>query len=100
MNKSQYEQLRKQAQSLIFRFKDLCDDRSHELARSIDRSLQKIEDELQTYKNPRSIEATVHNLERTFSAWEHEQVMDFRHASYFEDQMRGLKVSLRQFENY
>lgn len=100
MNKQQYQDMQKLAQHLENRFRDLCDNISHPIARSFEQRLRKLEDDLQTTRNPRSIEHHVADLEDDFDRLDNLEVMDHNHASYFADQMRQIKISLRNFDNY
>lgn len=102
MNPSQYQTGRNCAQQLEYKIRDWLDDKAHPIgARLIDGS-RKIEDDFQTQRNPRSIEA---NIKSFLSILEDLQrfetpVMDAQHARWLHDQYENLMHDLRKFDNY
>ena len=100
MNKQQYEDMQKLVQQLENRFRDVCDNIDNPVSRSFEQRLRSLEDNLQMTKNPRSIENDVAQLEDDFNRLDNIEVMDHTDANYFTDQMRQIKVDIRNFDNY
>lgn len=100
MNRAQYDQLRKHVTSLEYKLKDAIDDHTHADARHFKDDLRRIEDTLQAYANPRSIEALVKNAQNKFKNYDNAAVMSQQDLNYFEDCMNDIVQDLRKFDNY
>lgn len=100
MNKQQYDQLRKYIQSLEYKLKDMLDDPGHADARRFKDDLRRVEDALQTQKNPRTIEADVKRLEHAFKTYDNLSVISQSELNTLENAMEHARNQLRKFDNY
>jgi guanylate kinase len=100
MNRAQYDTLRKRVISLEHKLKDAIDDHSHTDARKFKDAMRAVEDALQVYKHPRSIEDLVKRLEQSFNSYSNPGVMNQNELNFFADHMQNIRQDLRQFENY
>lgn len=100
MDRGQYDNARRLVESLEHRFRDKVDNRSHPLSRNFEQGLRGLQDKLQTYANPRSIEADTERLKQAFRNLDDHTVMDHSDSDHFSDELEKLKMILRKFENY
>ena len=99
-NRAQYDSLRKHVVSLEHKLKDAIDDHTHADARWFKDRMRAVEDALQVYKHPRSIEDLVKQLEEAFRRFGDLTVMNQNELNFFENRMQNIRQNLRQFENY
>ncbi|MDZ7786558.1 MAG: hypothetical protein U5L95_05620 [Candidatus Saccharibacteria bacterium] len=100
MNRGQYDGLRKDVKKLEFQLKDMLDDHSHPDARRFKDAFRKLEDNLQSYKNPRSIEKDAKRLENTFKGYGNTNVISQHDINTLENRMQNICMQLRKFDNY
>jgi len=100
---AQYKQLYREVQGLRHKVHDLIDDHAHAIARALKDEVQRLEDEMEVSKKPRSLEDRIksiqHHLERAKNDSQ-ASVMDVRHAVMLDDRFDDLRMSLRRLPNY
>ena len=99
---SQYKTARQQAVNLQYKFRDSLDDKSQPMARTLESEIQRIVDDFEVKKNPRSIDDRIKQLQRQLRDVDRGDppVMDNRHAEHLYDSFEDLRLSLRDFDNY
>ena len=98
----QYEIFLKQCQNLEFKVRDLIDDANQSLGQALVSETKRLVDEVETEKNPRSLEAQVKNIQNVLDRIkdQDDSIMDYRHVSFLHESYEQLKLSLRKFDNY
>ncbi len=98
----QYKAAREQAVRMQHKFRDMLDDKSQPVARTLENEIQRIVDEFEMNKNPRSIEERIKQLQRMLKDVDRgtPPVMDNRDADFLHDNFEHLRMSLRKFDNY
>ena len=100
MDKS-YKDIYKEVQRLRFKIQDMIDDNSHQLAQALKRDIQRLEDEIEMSKSPRSLEERIKGIQRTLiAAGESNQVMNQSHSDMLHDIFEDMRMALRRFPNY
>ena len=97
----QYKHLYKEVQQLRHKLHDLIDDQAHQVARTLKDEVQRLEDEMEVSKKPRSLEDRIKSIQRNLEhAKRDSRLMDVRHASMLDDKFDDLRMSLRRLPNY
>lgn len=96
-----YKDIYKQVQSLRLKVQDLLDDHTHQLAQSLKREVQRLEDEIEMNKSPRSLEDKLKGIQRLLQTIENDtKIMNAHHADMLHDRFEDLRMTLRRFPNY
>lgn len=80
------------------RANDWLDDRSSSAARSLQTEIQRLEDDVQTRKNPRTLEARVVSVMRLLSQAGSNGTMSHSHANELIDQCENFRQQLRKMQ--
>ena len=100
---AQYKHLYQEVRNLRHKVHDLIDDHAHAVARALKDEVQRLEDEMEMSKKPRSLEDRIksiqHHLEKARSDSQI-NIMDVRHAAMLDDRFDDLRMSLRRLPNY
>lgn len=98
----EYKELHQEARRLLFRYQDLVDKPSHPSAQAFRRDLQRLEDDIQSSKNPRSIESLIVALQRQAKQIEDadDPIMQPGHADGFHDRLQDLRQEIRKHPRY
>lgn len=96
-----YKELYKDVQRLRFKIQDFIDDHAHDLAQSLKREVQRLEDEMEMSKSPRSLEDRIKGIQRNLLAAQDDgKAMSPGHADELHDRFESLRMSLRRLPNY
>jgi hypothetical protein len=98
-----YKDIYKEVQKLRHKFQDLVDEPAHRLARAIKDEIQRLEDEIEMSKKPRSLEDRVKIVQRHLAAAGEggaNAIMNAEHADYLHDAFEDLRRTLRRFPHY
>jgi hypothetical protein len=90
------EQLHRQIIDLQRKWRDHLDDPNNSGARQVDSAIQRLEDDIQTNKNPRSIEDQVKRLLQQLNSLENTSVMDNSHLNDLQRSFESMRDSLRK----
>lgn len=90
------EQLHNDIVSLQRRFRDWLDDANHPAARQLERDIQRLEDDAQVRKNPRTIEDQVKRIIAQLSNADGSGFMDDGHIDALKDQLENLRKQLQR----
>ncbi|MGI9027997.1 MAG: hypothetical protein ACR2FM_04125 [Candidatus Saccharimonadales bacterium] len=90
------DQLYKEIVSFQHRCKDDMDDRSHPIGRSLEKEVQRLEDEAQAQKNPHSIEDQVQVVMRLLHQAGDNNVMSHNHADELIRQCEDFRKKLQK----
>jgi hypothetical protein len=93
-----YKEAYKEVQSLRFKLQDYLDDHAHAIAQSLKREVQRLEDEMEMSKSPRSLEDRIKGIQRQLQSAQ--GAMSVEHADWLHDRFESLKMSLRRLPNY
>lgn len=94
-----YKELYKDVQRLRYKLQDFLDDPAHNIAQSIKRDIQRLEDEMEMSKSPRSLEDRAKGIQNQLQSLT-DQVMDKRHADEIHDGLDELRRGLKSLPNY
>lgn len=99
---AQYKAARQQAVGLQSKFRGMLDDKSQPTARTLENEIERIVNEFEVKKNPRSIDDRIKQLQRLLRDVDrgNPPVMDNRDAEFLYDSFEQLRMSLRKFDNY
>lgn len=99
---AQYKHLYQEVRNLKHKLQDLIDDHSHELARALKNEVQRLEDEMESSKKPRSLEDRIKSIQQHLDRAKNDQqgVMDVRHVNMLDDKFDDLRMGLRRLPNY
>lgn len=98
---SNHAELHKRVRNLQFRYQDLVDLPDHPTARSVRAELQRLEDEVQEQKNPRSLEGRIQTIQHFLEqAQNGEPIMDPRHSVALIDEFERMRRELRTWPEY
>lgn len=86
----------KEIVSLQHRCRDYIDDPASSAARSLEQEVQRLEDEAQVQKNPRSLEDRVKNIIRLLRQAGDEKAMSPHHADELIDRCEDLRRELQK----
>lgn len=86
----------KQAISMQNKFRQYVDLPNHEVANQLKTEIQRLTDEIESNKNPRTIEDRVKNIMRLLERGENDKVMDHQHSDDLQDMCRDLQQDLRK----
>lgn len=78
------------------RVKDWTDDPSHHLAQTLKQEVQRLEDEAQVRKNPRSLEDRVKSIIRMLEKVGEDDVMSHHHVEELIEQCEDFRKDLRK----
>jgi hypothetical protein len=98
-----YKETYREVQRLRFKVQDLLDDPAHRLARVLRDEVQRLEDEIEMSKKPRSLEDRVKVIQRHLVAAEaggDDRIMDAEHADFLHDAFEDLRRTLRRLPHY
>lgn len=90
------DQLYKEIVAFQFKVNDRIDDPSHNLSRQLKQEVQRLEDEAQVRKNPRSLEDRVKNIIRILENAFETEIMSNHHISDLVNQCEDLRHKLRK----
>ncbi len=90
------DHLYKQIVAFQFKVKDYTDDPSHHVAQSLKQEVQRLEDEAQVRKNPRSLEDRVKRVIRILEEAGEAEVMDHHHAEELIERCEDFRQDLRK----
>lgn len=90
------DQLYKEIVSFQFKVNDQIDDHSHAIAKTLKREVQQLEDEVQTRKNPRSVEHRVKGIIQILEQAGHAEVMSHEHVHHFVHECEDFRKKLQQ----
>ncbi|HTE22416.1 MAG TPA: hypothetical protein VK674_05250 [Candidatus Limnocylindria bacterium] len=99
----QYKDIYREVQRLRYKLQDLLDDPAHRLARTLRDEVQRLEDEIEMSKKPRSLEDRVKLIQRQLVAAGDggaNRIMDIEHADFLHDAFEDLRRTLRRFPHY
>jgi len=98
---AQYKELYREVQSLRHKVHDLIDDHAHALARTLKDEVQRLEDEIEMNKKPRSLEDRIKSIEQYLEhARRDSQFMDTHHVVMLHDKFKDMRMDLRRLPNY
>jgi len=86
----------KQAVALQFKFRDFRDDRSHPLNRQLETEFQRLVDEIEMQKNPRSLEDRVKQLIRVLEGVDGSPAISNHHVDELKDRCENIRDDLRK----
>ncbi len=86
----------KQATQLQFKLRDYLDQPNHAAATQLSNEVQRLTDEIESKKNPRSLEDRVKTIIRQLEVAERAQVLDDNHADDLRDRCEDLRQDLRK----
>lgn len=90
------DQLYKEIVSLQHRCNDYIDDNTTNVARSLRQEVQRLEDEAQTGKNPRSLEDRIKQVIRLLEQAGEDETISHGHANELVDQCEDLRQKLQK----
>lgn len=98
----EYKRLHEEARRLLFRYQDVIDQPNHPTAQAFRRELQRLEDDIQSSKNPRSIESLIVAMQRQVKQIEDapEPIMNPGHADDFHDRLEDMRQDIRRHPKY
>ena len=88
----------KQAIDLQFKFRDYRDEKSHPVSLQLERQIQRLTDDIESQKNPRSLEDLVKQIIRILSEADGSGVMDNRHIDDLKDRCENIRDDLRKLQ--
>lgn len=88
--------LYKQVISLRHRLNDVIDDPSHSSSQSLKKIVQRLEDEIQVNKNPKSLESTVKDVISSLKQAEHSGVISQSDVNYLHKTFEDMQQELRR----
>lgn len=88
--------LYKQVISLRHRLNNVIDDPSHSSAQSLKKLVQRLEDEMQVNKNPKSLESTVKDVINSLKQAEHAGVISHSDINYLHKTFEEMQQELRR----
>lgn len=98
-----YKGIYQEVQKLRFKVQDLLDDHAHALAQSLKREVQRLEDEMEMSKKPRSLEDRIKVIQRqlvTAGSGGENRIMDIEHANLLHDAFEDLRRTLKRMPHY
>jgi hypothetical protein len=98
-----YKDIYREVQKLRHKLQDLVDDPGHQLARRLKDEIQRLEDEIEMSKKPRSLEDRVKVIQRHLVAAGEgggNAIMNIDHADFLHDAFEDLRRGLRRFPHY
>jgi len=90
------DQIYKEALRFENKLKSYVDDWSHAIAQSLRRDMQRLLDEIEMKKNPRSLEDRVRSIRRQLDSLTDDIVMDHRHCDDLKGHTDDLIQALRR----
>lgn len=78
------------------RVNDQIDDHSHAIAKNLKQEIQRLEDEAQVRKNPRSLENRVKQIIRILEQAGHAEVMSHNHVHHFIEECEQFRRKLQK----
>jgi len=98
-----YKDIYREVQKLRYKVQDLLDEPGHRLARTLRDEVQRLEDEIEMSKKPRSLEDRVKTIQRHLvlaGEGGENRIMNDEHADLLHDAFEDLRRSLRRFPHY
>lgn len=98
-----YKELYKEVQKLRYRLQDRLDDPSHRIAQTLKAEVQRLEDEMEMSKKPRSLEDRIKVIQRhlvTAQDGPNTVVMNVEHADELHDAFEDMRMALRRLPHY
>lgn len=92
------ENIYKQAVAMQFKFRDYLDDGRHPVAKQLQTEIQRLVDEIEMKKNPRSLEDRLKSIIRQLAAADGTPVMSNHHVDDLRDRCEDLQQSLRKLQ--
>ena len=89
------EEIYKQALNLQNKFRSFIDQPNHPVTQKLKTEIQKLTDEIEVHKNPRSLEDRVKEIMHCLEEAEHEAIMDNPHIDDLHDICREIQQELR-----
>lgn len=90
------ENIYKQAVNLQFKSRDYCDDQNHPKYRQLKNDIQRLVDEIEMKKNPRTLEDRVQQLIRQLNNMDGSTAMSDHHVYDLKDRCEDLRDDLRK----
>lgn len=90
------DELHKEIINLQRNFRDRLDDRNHPLARELDKTIQRIEDDIQVKKNLRSIEDQIKRAIQQLSSADGNGFMSDRDIDDFKDRLEDMRRQVQK----
>lgn len=87
----------KQAVNMQFKFRDYLDDGGHYLANTLKSDIQRLVDEIEMKKNPRTLEDRVKGIMRRLEEAEGSSMMSLHHIDELLDRCEDMRQALRKF---
>lgn len=90
------DEIYKQAISMQFKFRDYRDDKDHPLSKQLDTEIQRLTDEIENQKNPRSLEDRVKQIIRLLESVDGTPAMSNGHVDDLKDRCESIRDDLRK----
>lgn len=90
------DEIYKQAIALQFKFRDYRDDKNHPLSRQLETEIQRLTDEIENQKNPRSLEDRVKQIIRLLESADGTPAMSNNHVDDLKDRSEAIRDDLRK----
>ena len=98
-----YKNFHRDVRNLRFKLHDTLDDHRHAMAQSLKNDVQRLEDELEMGKKPRSLEDRIKGIQQVLKRVGdrgENLIMNVEHADFFHDRFEDMRMSLRRLPNY
>lgn len=97
-----YKPIYQKAQSLEHQVYDAIDDHNHPTVRVMRNEMRALMDDMESNKNPRSVENRVQVIQRQLNQLraQGDQAMDYGHIDHFHRNFEDMRQDLRRFKNY
>jgi hypothetical protein len=86
----------KQAVAMQFKFRDYRDDKAHPLNRQLETEIQRLVDEIEMQKNPRTLEDRVRQLIRVLEGVDGSPAISNQHVDDLKDRCERIRDDLRK----
>lgn len=90
------QEIYKQAVAMQLKFRDYRDDRNHTLNRQLENEFQRLVDEIEMQKNPRSLEDRVKRLIGVLNSVDGSPAISNRDVDELKDRCENIRDSLRK----
>ncbi len=90
------EQIHKDSIDVQRKFRDWLDDANHPMARQLERDIQRVEDDAQTNKNPRSVEDQVKRVISQLNSADGQGFMSDGHIDELKDRFENMRRQLQK----
>jgi len=100
---AQYKIIYRDVQNLRFKVHDLLDDRAHPVAQALKNEVQRLEDEMEMSKKPRSLEDRIKAIQQHLAHAKTSaeiNIMNVEHLDFLHDRFEDMRRGLRRLPNY